>query len=161
MVPYLDTWQAGFQRQLSQTMSVEARYVGARSGDSWRTTNYNELNIVENGFLDEFKLAMSNLQANNAAGGRGPYSFATSATAPARRRCRSCWRYFNGVNRSGAGNAAAYTSANFRAATYVDPLAKFNPNPYAIVTSLRDDAAARDRAVAAGWRGISSSPIPI
>jgi hypothetical protein len=150
VVPYSDTWQAGVQRQLSQTMSVEARYVGARSGDSWRTNNYNELNIVENGFLDEFKLAMSNLQANNAAGGTRAGSFAFFGDGTGTAPLPIMLAYFNGVNRSGAGNPAAYTSANFRAATYVDPLAKFNPNPYSIVTSLRDDAAARDRAVAAG-----------
>ncbi len=76
VVPYADTWQAGIQRSLGQTMSIEARYVGARSGDNWRTNNYNELNIIENGFLDEFKLAMANLQANNAAGGTRAGSFA-------------------------------------------------------------------------------------
>ena len=150
VVPFSDTWQAGVQRQLSQTMSLEARYVGARSGDSWRTNNYNELNIVENGFLDEFKLAMSNLQANNAAGGTRAGSFAFFGEGTGTAPLPIMLAYFNGVNRSGAGNAAAYTSTNFRSATYVDPLAKFNPNPYSIVTSLRDDAGARDRAVAAG-----------
>ena len=150
VVPFSDTWQAGFQRQLSQTMSVEARYVGARSGDSWRTNNYNEINIVENGFLDEFKLAMANLQANNAAGGTRAGSFAFFGDGTGTVPLPIMLAYFNGVNRSGAGNAAAYTSANFRSPTYVDPLARFNPNPYSIATSLRDDAAARDRAVAAG-----------
>jgi hypothetical protein len=53
-VPYADTWQTGATRAVGRTMSVEARYVGARSADTWRTNNYNELNIKENGFLDEF-----------------------------------------------------------------------------------------------------------
>ena len=91
-VPFSDTWQAGFQRSLSRTMSIEARYLGARSADSWRTNNYNELNIVENGFIDEFKLAMANLQANTLSAARGPDRSPTSATARVRCRCRSCWR---------------------------------------------------------------------
>src|SRR5262249_51542302 len=76
VVPLADTWQAGVTRALGSTMSVEARYLGARSADNWRTNDYNEVNIIENGFLDEFKLAMANLQANNAAGGTRAGSFA-------------------------------------------------------------------------------------
>ena len=150
VVPYSDTWQTGIQRQLSPTMSIEARYLGALSKDGWRTNNYNELNIVENGFIDEFKLAMANLQANNAAGGTRAGSFAYFGDGTGTVPLPIMLAYFNGVNRAGAGNAAAYASANFRAATYVDPLARLNPHPYSFVTNLRDDAGARDRAIAAG-----------
>src|SRR5262249_60889258 len=71
VVPSTDMWQAGFTRAVGRNASIEARYLGARSMDNWRTNDYNELNIIENGFLDEFKLAMANLQANHAAGGGG------------------------------------------------------------------------------------------
>ena len=67
-VPYAQTWTAGWQRKLTSDMAVEARYVGTRSLQSWQTYNYNEINIVENGFLNEFRLAQANLQANIAAG---------------------------------------------------------------------------------------------
>ena len=36
--------------------------------NGWTTENWNEINIVENGFLDEFKLAQANLRAHVAAG---------------------------------------------------------------------------------------------
>jgi hypothetical protein len=150
VVPYSDTWQAGFQRQLGRTMSVEARYLGARSADSWRTDNYNEINIVENGFLDEFKLAMANLQANNAAGGTRAGSFAYFGDGTGTVPLPIMLAYFSGVNRTGAGNAAAYSSTDFRSSTYVDTLARFNPHPYSFVQSLRDNATFRDRAIAAG-----------
>ena len=39
-----------------------------RAGDQWFDYNYNEINIIENGFLNEFRLAQQNLQANIAAG---------------------------------------------------------------------------------------------
>ena len=42
-------------------MAVEVRYVGTRSREQWATYNYNEINILENGFLNEFKLAQANL----------------------------------------------------------------------------------------------------
>ena len=57
-------------------MALEVRYVGTRGVNQWSTLNYNERNVIENGFLDEFKLAMANLQANNAAGGSRTGSFA-------------------------------------------------------------------------------------
>ena len=57
-------------------MAVEARYVGTRGVDQWSTLDYNETNIIENGFFNEFKLAMANFQANNAAGGTRAGSFA-------------------------------------------------------------------------------------
>ena len=70
------SWSVGLQRTLSKDMAVEARYVGTRGVNQWSTLNYNERNVIENGFLDEFKLAMRNLQANNIAGGSRAGSFA-------------------------------------------------------------------------------------
>jgi len=150
VVPFSDTWQAGITRAIGRTMSVEARYLGARSGDSWRTNNYNEPNIIENGFLDEFKAAMANLQANNAAGGTRAGSFAYFGPGSGTSPLPIFLAYFNGVNRSAADNAAAYTSTNFRSTTYLNTLARFNPHPYSAATNLNGDASSRARALAAG-----------
>ena len=147
-VPSAQTWQAGVQRQLGQRMSVEVRYVGSRSDGNWRTNNYNELNIIENGFLDEFKLAQANLQANVAAGRGGTFAYMGPGTGTS--PLPIFLAYFNGINRARAGDAALYTSANFRSSTFLNPLARFNPNPYAAVNALDDEAAARARAIAAG-----------
>jgi hypothetical protein len=148
-VPSADTWQAGVTRALGRTMSIEARYVGARSNDNWRTTNYNELNIAESGFLDEFKLAMTNLQANIAAGRGSTFAYAGPGTGTS--PLPIFLAYFNGVSRDRAGDASLYTSANFRSSTFVNPLAKFNPNPYGAVNSMIGDAASRARAISAGY----------
>ena len=150
IVPSSDTWQAGVTRAISTTMSVEARYLGARSQDNWRTNDYNELNIIENGFLDEFKLAMANLRANNAAGGARAGSFAYFGSGSGTVPLPIILAYFNGVNRSGAGDAAAYSSANFRSSTYLTPLAFRNPHPYQFVNSIVNDATLRGRGVSAG-----------
>jgi hypothetical protein len=148
-VPSAQTWQAGVQRALGQRMSFEVRYVGSRSDGNWRTNNnYNELNIIENGFLDEFKLAQANLQANVAAG-RGP-TFAYMGPGTGTSPLPIFLAYFNGINRTRAGDASLYTSANFRSSTFLNPLARFNPNPYSAVDNLDADAASRARAIAAG-----------
>ena len=41
--------------------------------------NYNEVNIIENGFLNEFKLAQANLQANIAAGKGSTFAYTGAA----------------------------------------------------------------------------------
>ena len=72
------SWTASFQRALSRNTAIDIRYVGTRGVNQWTEIDYNgdeDLNIVENGFLNEFRLAMANLQANNAAGGDRVGSF--------------------------------------------------------------------------------------
>ena len=96
-------------------MSLEARYVGARSRGNWRTNNYNELNIIENRFLDEFSLAQQNLQSHVAAGcGSTPpvrvrLSRPDTGTSP----LPNFFGVFPGCRRR--HKSASYTSANFRA----------------------------------------------
>jgi hypothetical protein len=150
VVPFSDTWQAGVTRAIGRTMSIEARYLGARSADNWRTNNYNELNINENRFLDEFKLAMANLRANNAAGGSRAGSFAYFGPGTGTQPLPIILGYFSGVPASGAGDPAAYSSANFRSNTYLQPLAFRNPHPYGFAGSLNGDATLRGRALSAG-----------
>jgi hypothetical protein len=67
-MPYVQSWNIGVQRALSKDMVVEARYLGNRASNVWRTYNLNEVNIIENGFVNEFKNAQKNLQVNQAAG---------------------------------------------------------------------------------------------
>ena len=63
------SWTMGFQRAITRDMAVDVRYVGTRGVDQWSTLNYNTRDIESNGFLNEFKLAVANLKANNEAGG--------------------------------------------------------------------------------------------
>jgi Carboxypeptidase regulatory-like domain/TonB dependent receptor-like, beta-barrel len=147
VVPSAATWQAGVTRAIGRTMSVEARYMGSRSDGTWRSNNYNELNIIENGFLDEFKLAMNNLRANVAAGRGTTFAYTgIPGTAP----LPIFLAYFNGVSRDRAGDPSLYTSNQFISSTFTIPLAFRNPNPYAAVDALDADASAIARAIAAG-----------
>ena len=115
-VPYSQTWTAGWQRKLNRDMAVEVRYVGTRSLQGWITYNYNEINIVENGFLDEFRLAQQNLQANIAAG-RGSnfrYYGPGTGTSP----LPTFVAYFGGrTDATNPGTSGAYGSSLFANST--------------------------------------------
>ncbi len=66
--PYVQSWNFGIQRQLGKNSVVEVRYMGNKSTHLWLGTNVNEVNIFENGFLQQFKLAQNNLKINQANG---------------------------------------------------------------------------------------------
>ncbi|HEY0876732.1 MAG TPA: TonB-dependent receptor [Vicinamibacterales bacterium] len=145
-VPYSQTWTAGWQRKLTRDTAIEVRYVGTRSLQSWQTYNYNEINIVENGYLDEFKLAQQNLQANIAAnrGANFRYYGPGTGTHPLPIHLA----YFSG--RTDADNASAYSSTLFQNSTFVNPLNIRNPNPQSAANALDADAARRANALRAG-----------
>ena len=65
--PYVRSWNFGIQREIAANTVVEARYVGNHS-TRWHGYDLNEVNIFENGFLQEFKNAQQNLTINRAAG---------------------------------------------------------------------------------------------
>ncbi|MGZ5393809.1 MAG: outer membrane beta-barrel protein, partial [Mycobacterium sp.] len=66
--PYTQSWTVGVQRQLGGGRALEVRYNGNRTTHQWLAMDINEVNIFENGFLDEFKAAQANLSVNQAAG---------------------------------------------------------------------------------------------
>jgi hypothetical protein len=127
-VPWADSITIGLQRQLGRNHAVEVRYVGTRSRDTWTTYNYNEPNIIENGFLDEFRRAQANLQANLAAGRGANFRYYGEGTGTA--PLPIYLAYFAGIGASGAGNPANYSSSLFANSSFVNPLNRFNPNPF-------------------------------
>ncbi|MEK7832539.1 MAG: TonB-dependent receptor, partial [Acidobacteriota bacterium] len=68
--PYVQNWSLGIQRQLTRSTALEIRYVGNKSTHLWHRQNIQEVNIFENGFLNEFIQAKKNLDIN-IANGRG------------------------------------------------------------------------------------------
>lgn len=62
--PYVESWNFGVQRKVGRGNAIEVRYVGNRSVHQWMVINPNEVNIFENGFLNEFKAAQNNLAIN-------------------------------------------------------------------------------------------------
>lgn len=66
--PSVLNWSIGIQREVGSNGAFEVRYVGNRGRNLWRSYDLNEVNIFENGFVDEFKHAQQNLAINQAAG---------------------------------------------------------------------------------------------
>ena len=149
-VPYVHSFSAGFQRSLSKNTAFELRYTGNRNRGGFVIggRNYNEVNIRENGFLNEFKLAQGNLQANLAAGRGATYKYfgAGTGTNP----LPILLAYANGVPQAQATDPSKYTSTLFNNSTYVNYLAQQNPNPRSMASGLFGDAARRTNAIGAG-----------
>jgi hypothetical protein len=59
---YVQSWTFGIQRELTKDMALEVRYVGNHGTRLWGQFEIGEVNIFENGFLNEFKLAAENLR---------------------------------------------------------------------------------------------------
>jgi hypothetical protein len=145
-IPYSDSWTAGIQRGLTRNMAMEVRYVGTRSRQQWTTYNYNELNIIESGVLNEFILAQQNLQANLAAGRGGNFRYFGPGTGT--HPLPTILGYFRGPG--DPNNPAHYNSALFQNATFLNPLSRFNPNPFSFGAALDSDGARRANALNAG-----------
>ena len=58
---YVQSWNVGLQREIGKNTVIEARYTGNHGTSLWRLYGLNEVNIFENGFLNEFKIAQNNL----------------------------------------------------------------------------------------------------
>jgi hypothetical protein len=65
---YIQSWSFAIEREIMRDTVLEFRYVGNHGTKLWRRVNINEVNIFENGFLEEFKNARNNLAISRAAG---------------------------------------------------------------------------------------------
>jgi hypothetical protein len=80
--PYIQQWNLGIQRELPAGNAIEVNYVGNLTLHSWLALNLNEVNIFENGFLQEFKNAQNNLTINQANGrGNTPFNYGLAGQA--------------------------------------------------------------------------------
>jgi hypothetical protein len=148
------TWNIGFQRSITTDMAIEVRYVGTRGRDQWSELNYNDIrgeNIAANGFLNEFRQAMQNLQANNASGiasRRGSFAYFGPGTGT--NPLPIYLAYFN--RRTDASNPAAYTggSNTWSNSTFASRLSVANPAPVTAAGDLDGNTTRRNNAVGAG-----------
>lgn len=73
--PYVQQWSFGLQREIMQDTVLSFTYVGNRGVKLFRQIQLNEINVFENGFLEEFLAAQNNLaiarQMFGAGSGRG------------------------------------------------------------------------------------------
>src|SRR5262249_24161024 len=154
---YVQSWSAGVQREVNRNTVVEVRYIGNHLARQWSTINLNEVNVAENGFLNEFRLAQQNLLANISANRGATFKYAgpNTGTSP----LPIMLAYFSGIPASQAGDTTKYTSASFASSTYVSTLSLNQPIPFTSVGStvssfvsnmVTNSAAQRTNAVNAG-----------
>jgi hypothetical protein len=147
---YVDSFSAGYQRQLDRDSVIEIRYVGNRGYGVHRLNFVNETNTIENGFAAEFLRAQANLYANMAAGRGTTFAYfgPNTGTSP----LPIMLAYFNTPANFDPNNPARYATANFTNATLVSLLSRNAPNVIGFVgsTSFENDATRRANAIANG-----------
>ena len=138
-------------RSAERCRSRRATSARARGGN-WRTNNYNELNIIENGFLDEFRLAHgqpAGEQRRRAA--RAPARSPTSGPGTGTSPLPIFLAYFSGVGRDRRRRRRRSTRPPTSAAHVPDPARalqsaiRTRPSTRSTPTPRR-----RTRAIAAG-----------
>lgn len=144
---YVQSWTFGVQREITKDMVVEARYVGTRGVKLWRQYNLNEINVLENGFLNEFRRAQANLQANIAAGRGNTFAFTgVPGTSP----LPILLAYFSGIPAAQANDPTRYTSGLFANSALLNLLAINNPNPQGLANTILGNAGLRANGINAG-----------
>ena len=126
-MPYTQSYTAGWQRKLGNDTAIEVRYVGSRHRQDWETMNINEVNITTNGFLNEFRRAQANLQANIAAGRGATFAY---TGAPGTTALPIFLAYLNGQPGAQAADPTKYAGAFWTQASFLGYLAAMNPNPF-------------------------------
>ena len=140
-IGYVESWSFGVQREIKKDNVIEVRYVGNRGHKLWRQIDLNELNIVENGVLAEWKLAQQNLLANIACANALPIGSCTGGGLNFRYRGPGTGTsplpitlaYLSGLGPTQAGGdptvAANYTPALFANATWINTMNPLSPSP--------------------------------
>jgi hypothetical protein len=151
-MPYTQSYTVGWQRKLGRDTAFELRYVGSRHRQDWETVNINEINIKSNGFVDEFRKAQANLQANIAAGRGNTFAF---TGAPGTSPLPTFAAFFDRVSAGQASDPTKYASTQWTNATNLGFLAAMNPNPFGFAsinttTGFIGNSTFRNNAVAAG-----------
>jgi hypothetical protein len=153
-VPSTRSWSIGFQRALSRDSAVDIRYVGTRLVGGWATENWNEINVYENGFLNEFKVAQANLRAHVLAGcgttGNPACSFAYRGPGTGTSPLPIYLAYFSGTSASRASDPSAYTASQFSNSAWTGHLGMYEPDPLDAGNDLNQNTTFRANAVKAG-----------
>ena len=147
------TWMIGLQRALTSDMAMELRYLGTYGSSQWAQNNWNSIrgeNIVANHFIDEFKLGMANLQANNAAGGSRTGSFAYFGAGTGTNPLPIYLAYLNGSR--DYNNPKAYTggSQTWTNSTMASRFAAPSPSPTSAAGDLDGNSTRRANAAKTG-----------
>ncbi len=153
--PYTMSWSFGIQREITKDMAIEVRYAAQRSKQNWFQEDLNEIVLVENGFINEFKKAQANMYANIAAG-KGT-TFRYDSSVPGTQPLPIILAYLS-PNKLDPNSSASYTTASLSSAqaavftnsSYVRYLSNYNPDPGSLASVFYGDSTRRGYALANG-----------
>jgi hypothetical protein len=152
-VPYTRSFSVGFQRALGRDMAVEVRYLGTRGEKLWTNENWNETNIIENGFLEEFKVAQANLRASVNQGLcaiPSTCTFAYRGPGTGTEPLPIYLAYLTGTPFSLSGDPARYTASLFTNTTFLGRFNQFQPDVFGSANTDLQTPARITNALTAG-----------
>jgi hypothetical protein len=142
------TMVASLLRPISPDLTAEVRWVSTRGRSLWSVENYNEIDVFQNRFFDEFRIAMVNLEKNVAAGRGGTFAYFGPGTGTS--PLPTFLAYLTGQSQSAAGDPSSYTGGQWTDLSLVRRLSVHNPDPYGAAADLDGDGVRRANAIAAG-----------
>jgi hypothetical protein len=75
VTPYVLDWGFGIQRELIKKFTMEVRYVGNHAVKQYRNWSINELDLNNNGLVNEFNNALNNYNIDKAHGLSGTFAY--------------------------------------------------------------------------------------
>ena len=158
-LPWALTATAGIQRELTTNTAVEVRFIHTDSHGSWTLQNlagqlnYNEISVVNNGFMDEFRVAQANLAANVAAEKGSTFAY---TGAPGTNPLPIFLGALNGLGGANVNDPKKYTGNGWTDSALVQSLYAYNPSLCCSTTTsaagiLRNSATYRGNLTKAGY----------
>jgi hypothetical protein len=151
-VAYARTFSFGFQRAVSRDMAFEVRYVGTRGFKNGTSENWNETNVIENHFFDEFKLAQNNLRQHVLSGcgqaGAAACSFAYRGEGTNTSPLPTYLAYLVGLPSSQSGIAGSYSGTAWTNSTLLGRFATYSPDVVGSAGDLQTTARIANAALA-------------
>jgi len=139
--PYVLDWGFGIQRELWKKYTLETRYVGNHAVKQYRTWSINELDLQNNGLVNEFNNALNNYNIDVAHGLTGTFA---NNSLPGQVQTPILDKLFAGLsNSSGYGSSAFITNLT-------------QNNIYTMFNSIRTSPTYRTNVMGANGLGASN-----
>lgn len=118
-IPKVRQYSVGLQREIFGNMAFEIRYVGTSSNNQFKGTELNQIDIVNNGFLADFRRAQANLALT---GGTTAFCNPTTVTG-----CQALTLFRTGTGATQVGTGPLVVGTNVTATSFNTQLRNGTP----------------------------------